>query len=133
MNAPALPVKTDQAAALLKAMGNERRLCILLHLADGEKTVGALERLVGLSQSALSQHLAVLRLEQVVRTRRQAQTIFYALNGEPVAAVLSALSRIYPAVERNPANPASSHPAMKDKPPNGATAPMADGPNQPSA
>ncbi|MFV3076463.1 ArsR/SmtB family transcription factor [Niveispirillum fermenti] len=96
MNAPVLPVKTTDAAALLKAMGNERRLCVLLHLAEGEKAVGELETLVGLSQSALSQHLALLRLEGMVQTRRQAQTIFYSLRGEAVTAVLSLLARIYP-------------------------------------
>lgn len=91
-----LPVKTAAAAALLKAMGNERRLSILLHLSQGEKSVGELETLVGLSQSALSQHLAVLRQERVVRTRRQAQTIFYRLDGEAVTAVLSLIRRLFP-------------------------------------
>lgn len=97
MNAHVLPVKTTDAAGLLKAMGNERRLCVLLHLAEGEKAVGELETLVGLSQSALSQHLALLRLEGLVQTRRQAQTIFYSLRGEAVTAVLSLLARICPA------------------------------------
>lgn len=92
-----LPVKTTAAAALLKAMGNERRLSILLYLSRGEKSVGELEDLVGLSQSALSQHLAVLRQERVVSTRRQAQTIFYRLNGETVGAVLSLVRRHFPA------------------------------------
>ncbi|MBP7336192.1 helix-turn-helix transcriptional regulator [Niveispirillum sp.] len=97
MDAMPLPVKTVAAAALLKAMGNERRLSILLHLSQGEKSVGELESLVGLSQSALSQHLAVLRQERMVRTRRQAQTIFYRLDGDTVGAILSLLRRLYPA------------------------------------
>jgi DNA-binding transcriptional ArsR family regulator len=96
MDAMTLPVKTDAAAALLKAMGNERRLCILLHLAHGEKSVGEMEALVGLSQSALSQHLAILRQEGLVRTRRQAQTIFYALKGDAPMEVLSLMRRLFP-------------------------------------
>ncbi len=91
-----LPVKTDAAAALLKAMGNERRLCILLHLSRGEKSVGEMEELVGLSQSALSQHLAILRQEGLVRTRRQAQTIFYSLKGEAPLEVLVLMRRLFP-------------------------------------
>ncbi len=97
MDAMTLPVKTAAAAALLKAMGNERRLSILLHLSQGEKSVGELENLVGLSQSALSQHLAVLRQEGLVRTRRQAQTIFYRLEGDTVSAALVLLRRLFPA------------------------------------
>ncbi|OYQ32282.1 hypothetical protein CHU95_15845 [Niveispirillum lacus] len=97
MDAATLTVKTNAAAALLKAMGNERRLSILLYLSQGEKSVGELEQLVGLSQSALSQHLAVLRQEGLVCTRRQAQTIFYRLDGETVSAVLTLVRRHFPA------------------------------------
>ena len=64
-----------RASTLLKAMSNEHRLMILCQLQNGERSVGELERLVGLSQSALSQHLARLRRDQLVRTRRVAQTI----------------------------------------------------------
>lgn len=96
-DAATLPVKTDEAAALLKAMGNERRLSILLHLLHGEKSVGEMEELVGLSQSALSQHLAILRQEGLVSTRRQAQSIIYALSGDKPPAVLSLMRELYPA------------------------------------
>ena len=65
---------------LLKAMGNARRLEILYYLMQGEMNVSELEKVVGLSQSALSQHLAVLRAENVVKTRRVAQTIFYSIK-----------------------------------------------------
>ena len=84
-----------RASALLKAMSNERRLLILCHLAEGEKPVRALERLVGLSQSALSQHLARLRRDRLVATRREAQTIYYALAGKEVGAVMATLHAIY--------------------------------------
>jgi len=63
----ALAANVRRAGQLLKAMANDRRLVILMHLAGGEKSVGQLERLVGLSQSALSQHLARLRREKSSR------------------------------------------------------------------
>ena len=66
----------EKASAILKAMGNEHRLSILCLLRAGEKCVSDMERAIGLSQSALSQHLAKLRQEGLVKTRRQAQTIF---------------------------------------------------------
>ena len=73
---------------LLKSMANERRLMILCALKKGEKSVGELEQIVGLSQSALSQHLARLRRDNVVQTRRQAQTIYYSLSCESLESVM---------------------------------------------
>ncbi len=84
----------DHASKLLKAMGNRRRLHILHLLELGERRVGELEELIGLSQSALSQHLARLRRDGLVTTRRQAQTIFYSLAGQDVRAVLTALADV---------------------------------------
>lgn len=84
-----------QATALLKAMSNPSRLMVLCQLAEGEKSVGQLERAIGLSQSGLSQHLAVLRRERIVATRRAGQTIYYALASMEAAAVLSALYRVF--------------------------------------
>ena len=84
------------ASALLRAMSNERRLLILCQLAHGgEKSVGELEKVVGLSQSALSQHLARLRRDGLVRTRRAAQTIFYSLASGAVAAIIDTLYTLY--------------------------------------
>jgi DNA-binding transcriptional ArsR family regulator len=83
------------ASTLLKAMSNQYRLLILCQLHGGECSVGELERVVGLSQSALSQHLARLRRDDLVRTRRVAQTIYYSLKGEEVAAILGTLYAIY--------------------------------------
>jgi len=88
-----------RASNLLKAMSNEHRLMVLCLLSQGEKSVGELERLVGLSQSALSQHLARLRRDGLVQTRRQAQTIFYSLSGKEATAVLGTLYSLYCAVE----------------------------------
>lgn len=76
---------------ILKAIGNAKRLEVLCHLKKGELSVGALEDLVGLSQSALSQHLAVLRKAKVVKTRRSAQTIYYSLDDALVKDILKLL------------------------------------------
>lgn len=84
-----------RASALLKAMSNEHRLMVLCQLLHGEKSVGQLERIVGLSQSALSQHLARLRRDDLVKTRRSAQTIYYSLKGEEASAVINTLYTLY--------------------------------------
>jgi ArsR family transcriptional regulator, virulence genes transcriptional regulator len=80
-----------QACELLGAMANTSRLMILCQLAEGEKSVSDLQPLIGLSQSALSQHLAVLRRRHVVRTRRAGQSIYYSLASQRAAAVLGTL------------------------------------------
>jgi DNA-binding transcriptional ArsR family regulator len=80
---------------LLKAMANPSRLMILCLLAEGEKPVGEMERVVGLSQSALSQHLAVLRKKGIVATRREAQSIFYSLASKEVEEIMASLYRVF--------------------------------------
>jgi DNA-binding transcriptional ArsR family regulator len=100
MDPGALKDKAEQASNLLKSLANERRLLILCHLSQGEKSVGELEPLVGLSQSALSQHLARLRREALVRTRREAQTIYYSIDSDEAKAVLGTLSELYCADSR---------------------------------
>ncbi len=80
---------------LLKAMGNAKRLEILYYLMQGEMSVSELERFIDLSQSALSQHLAVLRKENVVKTRRAAQTIFYSIKSEKATKILQLLDKVY--------------------------------------
>jgi DNA-binding transcriptional ArsR family regulator len=97
-----LHANARRASALLKAMSNERRLMILCHLAEGEKSVGALQALVGLSQSALSQHLARLRRDNLVKTRRSAQTIFYSLANADARTVMEALYRLYCGAKAKP-------------------------------
>jgi len=84
-----------EAARLLRALANERRLMILCQLADGERSVGELLPLVGLSQSALSQHLAVLREEGIVATRREAQTVRYRIADPAAVRVVSTLAEIF--------------------------------------
>jgi len=83
------------ATRLLKALANESRLMILCNLSGGEMTVGALNGLVPLSQSALSQHLALLRRDGLVETRREAQTIYYSLVDGPAASVIGVLHEIF--------------------------------------
>lgn len=83
------------AAKLLRALGNERRLMILCQLNEGELSVGQLQPLVGLSQSALSQHLAVLRDEGIVATRREAQTIWYRIVDPAALKVVATLAEIF--------------------------------------
>jgi len=83
------------AAQLLKALGNEQRLMILCHLLDGPLSVGELNQRVALSQSALSQHLALLRELGLVSTRREAQTIYYSLPDGPVVRVMALMQEIY--------------------------------------
>lgn len=92
-----------EAARLLKALGNEQRLHILCNLLDGPLSVGELNERVALSQSALSQHLALLRESGLVDTRREAQTIHYSLPNGPVVRVMALLQDIYCAGE--PATP----------------------------
>jgi DNA-binding transcriptional ArsR family regulator len=84
-----------EAARLLKALANEKRLQVLCLLADGEHSVGEINAALDLSQSALSQHLAVLREEGLVRTRREAQIIRYSLMPGPAAEVMRTLHGIY--------------------------------------
>jgi len=95
MNVRQLEPQAVKASALLKAMSNQRRLMILCNLIEGEKSAGELERLVGLRQSALSQHLAKLRVHGLVRTRRDGQSIYYAIAGEGPRAVIEVLYRLY--------------------------------------
>lgn len=83
------------ASDLLKAMSNQTRLMILCQLLHGEKTAGELDSLTNLSQSALSQHLAVLREHGLVQTRRESQNIYYSIDGEKPKAVIEVLYRIF--------------------------------------
>ena len=95
MDFEAMRSKAHLASTLLKAMANERRLLILCYLAEGERSVGELEELIGISQSALSQHLARLRRDGLVKTRRSSQTIYYSLAGGEAAAIMETLHGLY--------------------------------------
>ena len=91
-----LEARAGEAAQLLRLLANEKRLLILCHLiARGEMTVGALVEAVGLSQSALSQHLAKLRDDGLVAFRRQSQTIFYRVTDPKAARVIELLRDLF--------------------------------------
>lgn len=91
----ALIPKTEEAEKFLKAIANAHRLMILCELHKGELCVSALQQAVGLSQSSLSQHLARLRQDNLVKTRRDARTIYYSLADERVARVIALLHQIF--------------------------------------
>ena len=91
-----------EAANLLKALGNEQRLLILCNLLGQRLSVGELNARLELSQSALSQHLALLREAGLVDTRREAQSIFYSLPAGPVTRIMALLQDIYCSVPPAP-------------------------------
>lgn len=84
-----------RAAALMRLLGNEKRLMILCQLADGEMSVGQIQARLSLSQSALSQHLAILREQGLVATRREAQTIHYRIADYAALKVIETLADLY--------------------------------------
>ncbi|CAH2404482.1 MULTISPECIES: ArsR/SmtB family transcription factor [Mesorhizobium] len=90
-----LIANTESAASFLTLMGNEKRLLIMIYLADGEMSVGAIAEKVLLSQSALSQHLAKLRALDLVETRRDRQMIYYSCKSDAVRELLNTLDGIF--------------------------------------
>src|SRR5690554_83094 len=90
-----MQARAADAAALMKALSNESRLLILCTLAGREMSVSELNEQTPLSQSALSQQLAVLRREKLVRTRREAQTIYYSVAPSNAARVIEVLRELY--------------------------------------
>ncbi len=96
MDLKALEARAGEVAGILAALANDRRLLILCKLVEHrEATVGALADAVGLSQSALSQHLARMREEGIVAFRRDAQTLWYRIADPRVEGLLSTLHRLY--------------------------------------
>jgi DNA-binding transcriptional ArsR family regulator len=87
--------RATAAANLLKVLANENRLLLLCELHKGEKSVGKLNEALGLEQSRLSQYLACLRQHNMVKTRREGTTIFYALAKHPAQQLLRVLCHIY--------------------------------------
>ena len=90
-----MQANADQAADLLKALANGQRLRMLCLLVGGELSVGDINAQVDLSQSALSQHLAVLREQGLVNTRKQAQTVYYSLAEGPAGELIAILHRAF--------------------------------------
>ncbi len=85
----------DQASNLLKALSNRHRLLIICQLIEGEHSVGELAEFLGLRDSTVSQHLALLRKDGLVSARRDAQTIFYSIASEPARDILKTLYQAF--------------------------------------
>ncbi|MFN3892098.1 MAG: ArsR/SmtB family transcription factor [Beijerinckiaceae bacterium] len=100
-----LPVLTERAKAagvVLKALSHESRFLLLCMMADGERCVGELGSLLDLRQSAVSQQLARLRLDGMVKPRRDGKTIFYSIADENVRRIVVILYDVYCRQPRNP-------------------------------
>lgn len=95
MNLLDMQANAGQATVLLKALANKHRLLLLCLLNDKELSVGELNAVLKLPQSTLSQHLAVLRKDGLVATRRDAQTIHYSLASFEVKEIIATLYRLY--------------------------------------
>lgn len=90
-----MAVAAGKASELMKTLGHKDRLMVLCHLSSGEKSVGELAQLLDIPQSPLSQHLARMRKEQLVRTRRDAQTIYYSIASEEAARIVGVMHELY--------------------------------------
>ena len=106
----------SEAAQLMKALGNEQRLLVLCNLLERPMTVGELNARMDLSQSALSQHLALLREAGLVETRREAQSIHYSLPSGPVTRVMALLQEIYCAPDASTGRISAGHPPRSSCP-----------------
>ncbi|MEH8021700.1 MULTISPECIES: ArsR/SmtB family transcription factor [Rheinheimera] len=95
MNLQNMLKNSAKAVKLLKAVSNERRLLILCHLLEKELSVGEMNEKLELSQSALSQHLALLRKHKLVKTRKAAQTVYYSINSNEAEALIGLLHKLY--------------------------------------
>jgi len=95
LNIKEMAYSAADASALMRALGHEKRLLILCHLAKGELSVGALAVRLEMAQSPLSQHLARLRHDGLVETRREAQTIYYRLCSREAGKVIKLLYKTY--------------------------------------
>lgn len=95
MNFDQMRDNAKKAESMLKMLANSNRLLILCNLVQNEKTVNELVEIVGLSQSAISQHLAKLRNEQIVECEKRGQLVYYRISSPEVSAILSTLYLIY--------------------------------------
>jgi DNA-binding transcriptional ArsR family regulator len=111
----AMMAAADAASELLKALANRHRLIIICQLSDRERSVGELAELLGVRDSTVSQHLALLRKDGLVRARRDGQTIWYSIASGPARELVATLYRCYcgPATARpNGKKPARSGPGI---------------------
>ena len=115
MNLQRLEPKAAEAEAFLKVIANRHRLMILCELHKGERSVGALLEDIGLSQSALSQHLARLREDNLVQTRRESQTIYYSIASPNVIRTIALLYDMFCASDCSDDKPSKAAPKPKGR------------------
>ena len=90
-----MQASAQRASDMMKLLGHPHRLMILCELKMGEKSVGELSKSVGIAQSPLSQHLARMRYEDVVESRRDAQTVYYSLKEGEASQLIQAMYEIF--------------------------------------
>jgi DNA-binding transcriptional ArsR family regulator len=90
-----MAIAAGKASELMKTLGHKDRLMVLCHLISGEKSVGELAKLLDIPQSPLSQHLARMRKESLVTTRRDAQTIYYSIASGEAARIVALMHELY--------------------------------------
>lgn len=115
INAESMQAAADDASELLKALANRHRLLILCQLIDGERSVGQLAEFLGIRDSTVSQHLALLRRDRLIAGRRDGQTIWYRIESSPARDVLTALYTCFcePNVRKDTAPPEQDPAAAK--------------------
>jgi ArsR family transcriptional regulator, virulence genes transcriptional regulator len=95
MKVEAMNAAADEASELLKALANRHRLLIICQLIDAERSVGQLVEFLGIRASTVSQHLALLRKDGLVKARRDGQTIWYSISSGPARELVETLYRVY--------------------------------------
>lgn len=95
IEAEAMSAAAERASELLKSLANRHRLLIVCQLIDGERSVGELAAFLGIRDSTVSQHLALLRKDGIVAARRDGQTVWYSISSAPAREVLETLYRVY--------------------------------------
>lgn len=95
INSNEMIAAAGSASDLLKSLANQHRLLIVCQLIDGERSVGELAEFLGIRDTTVSQHLALLRKDGIVTTRREGQTIWYSILSQPARQVLETLYRVY--------------------------------------
>jgi DNA-binding transcriptional ArsR family regulator len=116
ISAAAMEEAADRASELLKALANRHRLLIVCQLIDRERSVGELADFLGIRNSTVSQHLALLRRDGIVAARRDGQTIWYSISSAPAREVLKTLYRVFCASASSCAPAPRARPAAARRP-----------------
>jgi DNA-binding transcriptional ArsR family regulator len=116
VNASLMLSAASDASELLKSLANRHRLLIVCQLVDGERSVGDLAEFLGIRDSTVSQHLALLRRDGIVSARRDAQTIYYGIASPQARRILETLYEIFCAPKPICASPAARRPARARTP-----------------